>query len=641
MKGLLLILFVIFLPNTLISQVYSNPIQLGLEIHYSGNDYKGDIAYIDIQNDEVIIFTTFGTVISGYIQDDVLHLNRDDAKLFNLNIDKVKKVDEQYFAWNEKKLYNIDLRNNMLIPIISPKGEILDISRDSTSFICLIKSKDNSIKLYQSDLVKEWVRLKKFLVEKTDNIYKSEVLNGTTMIITYSGHAFIENENISKNFIKQIHDFKLTDKYIIVSYHDTVAIWNHNGEQLFEKEIPYVLSLNMTYDDMFFVGCDDNSFRLLNYELEEITGFVIPKEASKKYENHVNERGELISIDLVSKDKKLYPRDYAVLKMDIEDNILIEANSANELSYLQLPTFQTIQKVIIGDDDIDMTYFPPLGRVTGIEYIKEINTVVYTTKNGHAAIKRWDLSTNKQRIIIFGVIATDFEIVNNGKVIYYINEHQLRRQIASNLYTDYDKYFKKWKKNKTQLSAYNNITVLASMDNTLVMGNSNGEVVFWNSLKNKEIKRIKVTDNSIRKMKYISKNELMVMDKKGVIYLVTNKENLVKKLNFGISENIKMFLGTSEYFVFVAENNLVSVFDRNFNTLQQTPFKEGDINDCAIYNNQLFIGYTLFSDTNINLEFQYKTKPFYYTTSAQQTSDRKFVIVGCSNGIISFFRVSD
>jgi hypothetical protein len=516
----IILIFFIYKVNPLLAQknTYST---LNIHASYIDTEYKGEVIYIDITNNdenEVLFFTKFGYLIEGKVENNSLILHTSLFYEDLIIIEKVIKLSaEKYIIITPDGVFDFNLKSLSTNRIEIPFNNIIYFYEKNQVQRCIVKSSETEFMLYENN--GKWREIKKYQIE--EDLFDVYLDTDKIVYVTWSGTILIENFNSKGKIIDiqvdLVQDVSFSTKEINILTDKNLVKINYDGKKIEKVEETTGFSISTSngqsnilvgeaFDDFSIY---DKTFKKNTFENPKKQKVNVTKDAFKL----PNDIGSIIQLDLNTFDTLIQREKSSILAIDVANDTLIAANSKNVLTINDLSTFpyKTQQTSLIRDDAANLgPYLPPLGIVTNLKYAPLINHVVYTTINGHTAIKYWNLHNNKQGCNVFGYSPNTFELSNDGTLMYYTDGGALTYRTVHPFLKRKSRYKKRFKHKYTNtketianVKAHSDCSIYNDL---LVAISPNGTPIIWNIKKHRLTKHTVNIKSSF--VKFISEDKI-------------------------------------------------------------------------------------------------------------------------------------
>lgn len=639
-------------------------VSLPVNTYYLDADYKGEIAHIAfLEKDTVLFFTKFGYVILGKIENEELNVYKSISFDELVLIDKVQQINAHtFFFMNSDGVFKFDAISFFLEKIEIPLDDILLYKEeDNGNKTCVIKSNKNEIALYNYKN-NNWSLKKRYKL--TSGIFDVYLEKDKLIYIDRSGEVCIYHLKNKKVIFKKnvglFHYVDFSPNEMVILQQDKLLRVGYNGV-ITEQETSYdamsaVFSNNGTN---ILLGKSFKNFEILKrnggkkYEYGKTP--IIQAEEQKQTKFYLKkDTGSIVKIDLGNYVEIRKERKYSVLAISSSDDLLIEANSKNELTSSDIK--DTLWKIkhstLVGFDKISryVATPPPADLIWELEYSPNTNYVVYSSET---RMKYWNLKNNRQRLIVDGY-GTDFmNLIDDGSILFYKKNDVVEYStVASSLRkkSNYKSLFK-YDDSVTRESinrAYSTNKYIFSSQQKLLATIENGKILIWNIAKQKVLNKINQFD--AKHIKFTDKEELLIIDKTNTAYLFNLKTNSYETSKMKVPANfLKMEANISTFTIAFMSRNTVELWKKegtDYVFKKRLKAERGQrFNDISMNNQDLFIASGLYNTEEIlekiNLKYTNNFTERYYVSYLKEHPNKPYVILTTSNGMIKFFLLEE
>lgn len=659
MKIIKVIILIFFMceVNPLLAQknTYST---LNIHASYIDTEYKGEVIYIDItDNDEneVLFFTKFGYLIQGKVENNSLNLH---TSLFYEDLIIIKKViklsTEKYIIITLDGVFEFNSKSLSTHRIKIPFNSVIYFYEKNQVQRCIVKSNATEFILYENN--GKWREIKKYKIE--EDLFDLYLDTGKIAYVTWSGRILIENFNSKGKIIDiqvgLVQDVSFSTEEINILTNKNLIKIDYNGKEIKKVEETKGFSISASNDQSeILVGeaFDDFSIYDTTFKKNAFEGTKQQKiNATKDTFKLPNDSGSVIQLDLNTFDTLIQREKSSILAIDVANDTLMAANSKNELTINDLSTFpyKTQQTSLVSYEVANLgPYLPPLGIVTNLKYAPSINHVVYTTINGHTAIKYWNLYNNKQGCTVFGFSPNAFELSNDGTLMYYTDGGVLVYETVHPFLKGKSRYKKRFKHkytNTKETLAEVKVNSECSIYNNLLVGISpSGAPIIWNIKKHRLTKYTVNIKSSF--VKFISEDRILIIDINNNPFEWNLSTNSLEKLLIALPSQFKKIEFYKDHIIIFSHSGIY-VWKENKNKYllkkHLFPIDNQVFTDISVYNNKLYVSSGKYDSEKIKLISEgYITNrnENYYISYIKEYANNQFFIC-TSNGLIKFIDFS-
>ena len=518
-----------------------------------------------------------------------------------------------------------------------------------------MKSNSTEFILYEKDEEK-WREIKRDKID--EDLFDVYITTDKIVYVTWSGRILIQGifskEKTINIQVGLIQDVSFSTKEINILTDESLIKIDYDGKEI--ERIKQTLGFSISKSNkqnQTLVGEPYDNFSIYDDNLKKIISHQTETQKSN-IENSVFElpydEGSIIELDLNALDTLIHERKSSVLAIDVSDKLLIEANAKNELIARNILVYpwEINTRSIVSDDIANLgSYLPPLGIVTNLKYSALTNHIVYTTINGHTAIKYWNLNNNKQGIVIFGESPNSFELSDDGTLLFYPYNYKLEHITVKPFFKKQSKYrylFKHKYSNTTgilmDIKASSNCSVYNDL---LISINPKGEPIIWNVKKDKLTNHL--VDIKASYVKFISKEKVFIISVENKSFEWNLSTDSLKELSIRIPKQFKkiefykkhiVILLSDEIYIWEEKENKYSLKKHLF------PLNGQVFTDISIGKNKLYISSGKYNSEKIKLisEGDITTKNENYYVSYIKEYNNNYFFICTSNGLIKFFDCS-